>query len=107
MTDRALKQAHSQAQDLLDFIDASPSPWHAVDTAVQRLSKQGYSALDESQAWQLKAGLGYYVVRGGASIIAFHMGQKNPMKPAFAWLARTPIRQAYASNPKRLTPLTI
>ena len=84
MTGRALKQAHSQAQDLLDFIDASPSPWHAVDTAVQRLSKHGYRALDESQAWQLKAGLGYYVVRGGASIIAFHLGQKNPMKPASA-----------------------
>lgn len=83
MTDRALKQAHSQAQDLLDFIDASPSPWHAVDTAVKRLSKQGYSALDESQAWQLKAGLGYYVVRGGASIIAFHMGQKKPNETGF------------------------
>ncbi|CAN4267464.1 LAP4 Aspartyl aminopeptidase [Methylophilaceae bacterium] len=83
MTDRALKQAHSQAQDLLDFIDASPSPWHAVDTAVQRLSKQGYSALDESQAWQLKAGQGYYVVRGGASIIAFHLGQKKPNETGF------------------------
>lgn len=83
MTDRALKQAHSQAQDLLDFIDASPSPWHAVDTAVQRLSKQGYSALDECQAWQLKAGQGYYVVRGGASIIAFHLGQKKPNEIGF------------------------
>jgi aspartyl aminopeptidase len=83
MTDRAFKQAHSQAQDLLDFIDASPSPWHAVDTAVQLLSKQGYSALDESQAWQLKAGQGYYVVRGGASIIAFHLGQKKPNETGF------------------------
>ena len=83
MTDRAFKQAHSQAQDLLDFIDASPSPWHAVDTAVQRLSKQGYSALDERQAWQLKAGQGYYVVRGGASIIAFHLGQKKPNETGF------------------------
>ena len=83
MTDHALKQAHSQAQDLLDFIDASPSPWHAVDTAVQRLSQHGYSALDESQAWQLKAGLGYYVVRGGASIIAFYLGQKKPNETGF------------------------
>lgn len=83
MTDRAFKQAQSQAQDLLDFIDASPSPWHAVDTAVQRLSKQGYSALDESQAWQLKAGQRYYVVRGGASIIAFHLGQKKTNETGF------------------------
>lgn len=83
MTDPALKAAHSQAQDLLDFIDASPSPWHAVDTAVQRLRQHGYSALEESQTWQLKAGLGYYVVRGGASIIAFHLGQNKPNDSGF------------------------
>ena len=27
----------AQARDLLDFIDASPSPWHAVASAVERL----------------------------------------------------------------------
>ncbi|MFM2434175.1 MAG: Aminopeptidase zinc metalloprotease, partial [Pseudomonadota bacterium] len=35
-------QAKPQAQDLLNFIDASPSPWHAVDTSEQRLLKAGF-----------------------------------------------------------------
>ena len=28
------------ARDLLAFIDASPSPWHAVATAAERLNQQ-------------------------------------------------------------------
>ncbi|MEO6117948.1 MAG: M18 family aminopeptidase [Methylotenera sp.] len=62
------------AQDLLNFIDASPSPWHAVDSVEQRLLKQGFIALQETQAWQLETGGSYYVTRGGASIIAFTLG---------------------------------
>jgi aspartyl aminopeptidase len=69
-------QPKQQAQALLNFIDASPSPWHVVDTVAQRLLKEGFKPLVESQAWQLKAGERYYVVRGGASIIAFTMGKR-------------------------------
>ena len=69
-------QAKPQAQDLLNFIDASPSPWHAVDTSEQRLLKAGFIKLNEALAWQLQAGGSYYVVRGGASIIAFSIGKQ-------------------------------
>jgi aspartyl aminopeptidase len=69
-------EARAQAQDLLQFIDASPSPWHAVHAMEQRLQAQGYSPLQETQRWQLEQGKGYYVVRGGASIIAFRVGQQ-------------------------------
>ena len=65
----------TQAQDLLNFIDASPSPWHAVSTVEQRLLAAGYVQLHESQAWQPTTGGHYYVVRGGASIIAFALGK--------------------------------
>ncbi len=68
--------ARAQAQDLLHFIDASPSPWHAVHTIEQRLLAQGFTPLQEAQRWKLEAGGCYYVVRGGASIIAFKLGQK-------------------------------
>jgi aspartyl aminopeptidase len=69
-------QARECAQDLLNFIDASPSPWHAVHSTAQRLSQQGYTQLQETEAWQLQAGSGYYVIRGGASIIAFVIGKQ-------------------------------
>ena len=68
--------ARAAALDLIDFIDASPSPWHAVATATARLDAQGYSALDETARWSLQAGGRYYVVRGGAALIAFVMGSQ-------------------------------
>ena len=64
-------------QDLLDFIDASPSPWHVVTTSSERLTKAGFKALNESEAWQLETGGRYFVTRGGSSIIAFTIGQNS------------------------------
>jgi aspartyl aminopeptidase len=66
----------TQAQDLLDFIDASPSPWHAVQTCEARLTAAGFSRLEESDRWTLRAGGRHYVVRGGSSIIAFIVGSQ-------------------------------
>ncbi len=74
---KSQNQAKVQAQDLLDFIDASPSPWHAVNSVEQRLLKHGFTRLEEAQAWQLKPTGRYYVVRGGASIIAFTLGSQT------------------------------
>lgn len=68
-------EARAQAQDLLDFIDASPSPWHAAATVAQRLLAQGFARLDETERWRLEEGGRYFVVRGGSSIIAFVVGQ--------------------------------
>jgi aspartyl aminopeptidase len=68
--------ARTQAQDLLDFIDASPSPWHAVQTCETRLQAAGFSRLEETERWQLAPGARHYVVRGGSSIIAFIVGNK-------------------------------
>ena len=65
----------AHAQDLLNFIDASPSPWHAVNTIAQRLQAQGFVPLQEKLRWKLETGGGYYVVRGG-SLIAFKIGQQ-------------------------------
>lgn len=64
------------ARRLLEFIDASPSPWHAASQLASALTEQGFIALDEAQAWDLKPGKGYYVIRGGSSIIAFRLGQR-------------------------------
>lgn len=69
--------ASTNIQDLLDFIDASPSPWHVVATSSERLTKAGFKALNESEAWQLETGGRYFVTRGGSSIIAFTIGQNS------------------------------
>lgn len=67
-------RAHAQA--LLDFIDAAPSPWHAVALLARQLEAAGFTALDETQAWRLAAGDRRYVIRGGSSLVAFVVGQR-------------------------------
>lgn len=54
--------------DLIAYLDASPSPWHAVASTVERL--HGFERLDETAAWDDVPTAGY-VVRDGA-IIAWH-----------------------------------
>lgn len=69
-------ESRAQAHALLDFIDASPSPWHAVQTTEAQLKTAGYARLEETERWQLAPGGRYYVVRGGSSIVAFVIGRQ-------------------------------
>ena len=70
-------------QDLLDFIDASPSPWHAAATIEQRLNTKGFQRLFESDVWQLNRGSRYYVIRDDSSVIAFSVGNHDLAKHGF------------------------
>lgn len=60
---------------LFDFIEASPSQFHAIENQKQRLLSEGYTQLFESKAWDLEAGGKYFVTRNGSSIIAFRIPQ--------------------------------
>ena len=57
--------------DLMDFLDGSPSPFHSVQSARKRLDAAGYTALEECTPWQLEPGKSYYTTRNQSSIIAF------------------------------------
>ena len=78
-----IAQARTSAHELIDFIDASPSPWHAVASAEARLLEHGFTRLEEGARWQLVAGGRYYVVRGGASMIAFVLGSQSMAETGF------------------------
>ena len=65
-----------RVQHLLDFIDTSPSPWHAVAAMEQVLQTASFTRLSEKQQWQLEPGGRYYVIRDDSSIIAFVVGHK-------------------------------
>ncbi len=62
--------------DLIDYLDASPSPWHAVQSTIDRLD--GFVRLDETDAWDDIPAAGY-VVRSGA-IIAWRL-PSDPVPP--------------------------
>ncbi len=72
-----MSAATTQAQDLLDFIDASPSPWHAIATLKQRLASLNFTHLEETACWPLQPGGRYYVVRDDSSIIIFVLGSRS------------------------------
>ncbi len=59
--------ANTAARELIGFIDASPSPFHACAEAARRLKAAGFQELDELDTWNLSEG-GYFVVRGGSLV---------------------------------------
>lgn len=67
-------------QGLIDFLKASPTPFHATATLAQRLDAAGYQALDERQPWQCQPGGRYYVTRNDSSIVAFKLGRRGPLE---------------------------
>lgn len=63
--------------DLISFLDASPTPFHAVKSMRKMLENAGFLALDEKKSWNLGPGK-YFVTRNDSSIIAFIRGEEDP-----------------------------
>jgi aspartyl aminopeptidase len=72
-----MSDIHGFNEGLLRFLDASPTPFHAVETMAIALRAAGFEALDERDEWQLKPGGRYFVVRNGSSLVAFSCGESN------------------------------
>ncbi len=66
---------------LCAFIDASPSPYHAVSTSADLLDAAGFTRLDERRAWGDPSG-SHYVVRDG-SLVAWTVPAGG--EPAAPW----------------------
>ena len=64
---------------MFDFINNSPTCYHAVKNAADRLEAAGFQALCEKEDFLLENGKKYYVVRNDSSVIAFSL-PKNPAK---------------------------
>ena len=58
-------------EELIQFIDASPTPFHAVAWLAKMLECHGFIRLEEDQVWNLEEDKDYYVTRNDSSIIAF------------------------------------
>ncbi len=65
-------------RSLLDYIAASPTAFHAVDTAAKALREAGYTALDMARDWALAAGGKYYVTVNGTTLLAFRLSAGQP-----------------------------
>ena len=65
-------------QALMDFIDHSPSPYHAAAQAAKLLAGAGFLPLEEQEKWELTPGQSYYVTRNQSSLIAFRLPRQKP-----------------------------
>ena len=61
---------------LLEFLQQSPTPFHAVANMSARFAQAGFTALDEGERWNLKKNAKYFVQRNGSACIAFTTGSK-------------------------------
>lgn len=62
------------ANELLDFIRKSPTAFHAVDSIVDILNKEGFQELNPGKPFSINAGGKYYITKNTSSIIAFTVG---------------------------------
>lgn len=65
-----------RVKELIRFINASPSPYHAVHEIKSRLLKEGYEELKESHKWTIQQGRRYFVSRQNSALIAFAVPER-------------------------------
>lgn len=69
---------NANVKEFKDFLNASPSLYHAVANLEWMLQTAGYKKLQERESWELVSGGKYYLTRGGSSIIAFRIPAHQP-----------------------------
>ncbi|MET0802887.1 MAG: M18 family aminopeptidase, partial [Acidimicrobiales bacterium] len=69
------------ARRLLEHLDASPTPYHAVDRAAELLGAAGFVERDEWAAWTAGDAARWFVRRGGALVAAVWPSALPPEAP--------------------------
>lgn len=68
---------HQFNQQLCQFLQQATTPFHAVQCMSKKLDEAGFTALDDSQNWDIQPGGKYYLQRNGSSLVAFVAGAKS------------------------------
>ncbi|MBQ1312458.1 MAG: M18 family aminopeptidase [Blautia sp.] len=65
-------------EELLTFIENSPSAFHAVEALRNIFLEKGFQELFEHEKWKLRGGEDYFVCRNQSSLIAFRLPVQKP-----------------------------
>eukprot|EP00043_Microstomoeca_roanoka_P006455 m.62879 g.62879 ORF g.62879 m.62879 type:complete len:474 (+) comp13419_c0_seq1:127-1548(+) len=71
------------ADKFLKFVNASPSPFHAVQAAKAALLDAGFTEVRERERWDVKALGKYFFTRNQSTLVAFALGGKFEPGNAF------------------------
>lgn len=75
------------AQDLIDFIYDSPSPYHAVNNVKSTLLDEGFKELNLRDKWEVNKGGKYFVCQNNTSLFAFVIGNGEIEETGFKIVA--------------------
>ncbi|KAJ2162564.1 hypothetical protein GGF46_000567 [Coemansia sp. RSA 552] len=78
MTAISKAQLQRQAEQLMDFVNKAPSPFHVIDVCRNWLRGADFTELKEKQSWAgaIQPNGRYFFTRNGSSIVAFAVGGK-------------------------------
>lgn len=76
-------QNNTQAQNLISFINASPTAFHATNSIKKTLSQSGFMELSEAESWKIVAGGKYFIQRNDSALVAFVCGSQRPWESGF------------------------
>ncbi len=65
------------AQELIDFIYQSPSPYHVVSNIKSELLSNGFEEVKMRDTWKLAKGKKYFTTKNDSAIFAFSFGNKD------------------------------
>lgn len=68
----------NRTKNLMDFLDASVSVYHAAAYLCDTLQKAGYTRISEGENWKLVPGGKYFLTRGGTAVLAFRVPVGRP-----------------------------
>lgn len=71
------------SEGLLQYLNESPTAYHAVENAVRILREKGFQELRETEEWSLDRGGRYFVVKNSSCIIAFTVGRGGLAREGF------------------------
>ena len=71
------------AQELISFIDQSPTAYQATENIALRLDKLGYKRLYENEEWNIEVKGKYYIKKNDSAIIAFNVGTQDITESGF------------------------
>ena len=95
-----MTQEQDFANDLIDFIHHSPSPYHVVENLAATLVADGFVRLTLTDRWRLNRGGKYFVTRNDSALIAFVVGS-GEIEQRFRWSRHTPTLPVCVSSPRR------
>ena len=70
-------------QDFFQFLQASPTPFHAVSFMAGKLQDTGFQQLAETEPWTLAPGKSYFIIRDNGALVALTLAAKDYQEQGF------------------------